>query len=212
MIRFDVDTRDLNKLATKISALRDNLRSDLAKSMNYAAYDAQKKLKAETPSFVDRPTAWTRNSTFVEKATPQNLSVRLGFKDYASGGTPAAQYLQAVVAGGPRKPKPFERQLQSTGVLRPGEFAVPAGVHPLKLNQHGNLSGPTYVQVLSRLRGFGQQGYTANASGSARSASRRRQRDYFVGQPNGYSRAIYARVGPGLRGFHTAFYITKQPT
>lgn len=211
MINFQVDTRELNKLATTVATLQNRLPQTIAKSMTYAAYDAQKKLKAETPRFVDRPTTWTRNSTFVEKATPINLSVRLGFKDYASKGTPAARYLQPMVAGEPRPLKRFERQLQSTGVLRSYEFTTPTGIRPLALNQYGNIPASSLVRLLSRVRGFSQQGYTANRSSSARSTAKRRQQDFFVGQPNGYARAIYARVGAKQRGFVPVLNITRQP-
>jgi hypothetical protein len=210
-IAFTVDTADLNKVARRLSRLRQTFPETLAKSMTFAAYDAQKELKKQTPGFVDRPTSWTMNATFVQKATPTDLSVRLGFKDYASKGTAAAKYLEPMVAGTPRPAKSAERQLQRRGLLRSGEFIVPTGVTPLRLNSYGNLPGSAYTQMLSRIGGLGEQGYTANRSGSARSTAKRRQRDYFIGQPAGLPRAIYARVGKGQRGFHTAFYITKQP-
>jgi hypothetical protein len=60
------------------------------------------------------------------------------------------------------------------------------------------------AQVLSQLRGFGEQGYTANRKAGTAS-------NYFIGEPGGLPRGIYARVGPKKRGFHTAFYITRQP-
>lgn len=208
---FNVDTSELNKVARRLSRLRQNFPETLAKSMTYAAYDAQKELKKQTPSFVDNPTKWTINATFVEKATASNLSVRLGFKDYASEGTAAAKYLEPMVAGKPRPAKSTERQLQRRGLLRSGEFIVPTGITPLRLNAQGNIPGPGYVQVLSRVGGFGEQGYNANRAGSARSTAKRRQRDYFIGQPGGLPRGIYARVGRGQRGFHTVFYITQQP-
>jgi hypothetical protein len=210
-IAFTVDTSELNKVARRLSRLRENFPETLAKSMTYAAYDAQKELKKQTPAFVDNPTNWTTNSTFVQKASPSDLSVRLGFKDYASKGTAAAKYLEPMVAGKPRPAKSAERQLQRRGLLRSSEYLVPTGVTPLRLNSYGNLPGSTYTQVLSRIGGLGEQGYTANRSGSARSTAKRRQRDYFIGQPAGLPRAIYARLGRGQRGFHTAFYITEQP-
>lgn len=210
-LTFTVDTSGLSKAAVFFSNLKDRLPSNMAKAMTYAAYDAQKKLRRETPRFVDRPTPWTDRSTFVKPATPQSLAVRLGFKDEAVKGTPAAKYLDPMVAGRPRPLKSSERQLQAAGILRPGEYIIPTGVTPLRLNRYGNLPGSTYTQVLSRLRALGEQGYTANRSDSARSSAKRRQRDYFVGTPGGLPRGIYARVGKGQRGFHTVFYITKQP-
>lgn len=216
-LSFAVDTSQLDGLARFTSALRGNLDKDIAKAITLAAYDARDYLRNVTPRYVDKPTKWTSNSLFVEKATPSNLSARFGFKDTAVKGAPAARYLQPMVAGGIRQPKRSEAALQSRGVLRSGEFIVPANVHPIKLNQYGNVTGPNMVRILSRISGLREQGATQNVSGSRRSQSKRNQSDFFVGTPGGLPRGIYARVGPrprngGLpRGFHTVFYITRQP-
>ena len=216
-IDFIVDTSQLDKLARFTSALRGNLDKDTAKAMTLAAYDSRDHLKAVTPRYIDRPTKWTTNAVFVQPAKPGNLTARFGFKDTAVKGTPAAKYLQPMVAGKPRDLKRSERAMQATGVLRANEYITPADVHPLSLNAYGNLSAATYTQVLSRLGGLREQGSLGNVSTSSRSQRKRRQSDYFVGEPGGLPRGIYARVGPrprngGLaRGFHTVFYITRQP-
>ena len=195
----------------------------VAKAMTESAKKAQIALKAQTPRYIDRPTPFTLNSTFVRYANPKNLEAWVGFKDFAPKGTPAAKYLQPMVGGGIRSAKSTERQLQAAGLLRPGQFITPVSagqdgnVPPLKVNQYGNLTGATYTQVLSRLVAFGEQGYTANVSSDKRSQAKRRQRDYFIGRPGGLPLGIYARLGKrpkngGLaRGFHTAFYVTRQP-
>lgn len=188
-----------------------------AAAMTESAKKAQAALKAQTPRYVDRPVRFTLNSTFVRFASPRKLEAWVGFKDFASKGTPAAKYLQPMAAGGIRSAKSTERQLQRAGLLRPGQFITPADVTPLKLNQYGNLPGSAYTQVLSRLKALGEQGYTANVSRSARSQTKRSSRDYFIGRPGGLPLGIYARLGKrpksgGLpRGFHTAFYVTRQP-
>lgn len=226
-IDFDIDTRDLNQLAVRVSRIKDRFEDTLSRSMNYAAYDAQKKLRKLTPDYVDQPTPWTQKATFVEPSTSATLAVRLGFKDTAVKGTPAAQYLQPMVAGQRRPLKGSERALQSMGALRSYEYIVPAearprgGVPPLKLNQFGNVPGPQMVKILSRLKAleFG------SASTSRRSRRKGAQQDYFIGEPGGLPRGIYARVGPKpsgsgrgrpvtsnlSRGFHTVFNITRQP-
>ena len=208
---------ELPKAIRWTDAMTKQLPWAIAKAMTESAKKAQVALKAQTPRYVNRPTSFTLNSTFVRYASPKNLEAWVGFKDFASKGTPAAKYLQPMVSGTPRSQKASERQLIASGVLPPGSFIVPTGVTPLRLNQYGNLSGSTYTQMLSRLKALGEQGYTANASRSARSQSKRSQRDFFVGRPNGLPLGIYARVGKrpkggGLpRGFHTVFYVTRQP-
>lgn len=208
---------ELPKAIRWTDAMTKQLPWAIAKAMTESAKKSQVALKAQTPRYVDRPTRFTLNSTFVRYANPKKLEAWVGFKEFASKGTPAAKYLQPMVGGGTRVQKASERQLRAAGLLPPGSFIVPTGVTPLKLNQYGNLPGSTYTQVLSRLKSFGQQGYTANVSGAARSQAKRRQRDYFVGRPGNLPLGIYARLGKkpksgGLpRGFHTVFYVTRQP-
>lgn len=184
----------------------------VAKAMTESSKKAQDAIKAQAPQKIDRPTPFTLNSTFVKFASPRKLESSVGFKDFASKGTPAAKYLQPIVKGQPRNAKRSEVALRRAGVLRSNEFIVPTGVYPLRLNQYGNLSGGKYTQVLSRLKALGEQGYTGNVSRSGRSQRKRAQLDYFVGRPGGLPRGIYARVGRKKRGFHTVFYITRQPT
>jgi hypothetical protein len=128
-----------------------------------------------------------------------------------------------MVGGGRRSEKRSEAAMQAKGVLRAGEYIVPAesrpngGVYPLKLNQYGNVPGPAMVRILSRIGGLREQGATQNVSGARRSQRKRRESDFFVGTPGGLPRGIYARVGPRPRnggpprGFHTIFHITRQP-
>lgn len=232
MTTLTLDIRsELPKAIRWTNAMTKQLPWAIAKAMTESAKKAQVALKAQTPRYVQNPVPFTMNSTFVRYASPRKLEAWVGFKDFAPKGTPAAKYLQPMVSGGIRRPKSTERQLQSAGLLRPGEFIVPTGVTPLKLNQYGNLTGGTYTQVLSRLKALGEQGYSGNVSGSSRSQGKRSARDYFLGAPGGLPRGIQARLGkrpkgtggPGSakggrpvtsnlpRGFHTVFYITRQP-
>jgi len=222
-IGLSIDISQLDGLARFVSALRGNLDKDVAQAMTLAAYDARDYLKNVTPRYIDKPTKWTMNSTFVEKAKPGDLTTRFGFKDVAVKGTPAARYLQQVVSGGTREQKRSEAAMASKGVLRAGEYIVPAearpggGVYPLKLDQYGNVPRTTMVRILSRIGGLREQGATQNVSGSRRSQRKRNQSDFFVGTPGGLPRGIYARVGSRSanggppRGFHTIFHFTRQP-
>lgn len=233
MITVSVNTRDLGGMARFVAAVGNRLDSTTAAAMTFAGFDAQNELKAQTPRFVDRPTKWTQNATYVKRATPSNLAVTIGFREWAIKGTPSAVYLQPMVAGEPRRQKSTERQLSTAGLLPPGQFIVPTGVYPLRLNAFGNLPASTYTQVLSRVKALGQsgQGYTGAKSNTPQSRGRRSRADYFVGSPGGIKRGIQARVGPRPkgtggkgsakggrpitsnlpRGFHTVFYFTSQP-
>lgn len=220
----------IRQLDKRVQLLTDrNIGYMAARAMTRSAQAAQQQLKQQMPRFIQGgPTPFTQNSTYVRFAKPSDLSVEVGFKQFASKGTPAGRYLQPMAGGGPRRAKSTELQLQRKGLLRVGEYIVPTDVHPVRLNKYGNLTGGTYTQLLSRLGGLGEQGYTGNVSNAAASQAKRRQRDYFLGAPGGLPRGIQARVGPkpkgnpggkgrpmtaGLpRGFHTVFYITRQPS
>jgi hypothetical protein len=220
---------DLPRLAAWTAQLSKNMRIKVADSMTAGARAAERAIKAQAPTKINNPTRWTMNSVFVKPARSNNLEVGVGFKDYAVKGTPAAKYLQPIATGTQRTQKGSERLLERSGLIRRGQFIVPTGVYPLKLNSFGNLPASVYVQVLSRLKALGEQGYTANVANTARSQSKRASRDYFVGRPGGAKGHIYARVGrkpkgnPGgmgrpmtvglPRGFHTVVSVTsKKPS
>lgn len=231
-ITLTIDQQGLQQASAFSKAVAKQLPWAIARAMTESAKKAQVALKAQTPKYVQKPVPFTMNSTFVRFASPRKLEAWVGFKDFAPKGTPAGKYLQPMTGGGPRRPKSTERQLQTAGLLRPGEFIVPTGVTPLKLNQFGNLTGGTYTQVLSRLKALGEQGYSGNVSGAPGSQSKRSARDYFIGAPGSLPRGIQARVGRRPkgnggrgsikggrpvtsnlpRGFHTVFYITRTPT
>ena len=212
----------------RINRMQKQMAFITAAAMSESAKKAQAALEKQTPRYVNNPIRFTLNSTFVKFAKASKLEASVGFKEFASKGTPAGKYLEPMIQGGARRPKSTERQLQNAGLLRPGQFIVPTDVTPLKLNRYGNLAGGKYTQVLSRLKALGEQGYTGNVS----KASNRAARDYFIGSPGGLRRGIQARVGrkpKGTggrgsakggrpitsnlpRGFHTVFYITRRPT
>lgn len=210
MITFNTNIEEeLKLLGNKVNLLTSrNISYMVARAMTETAKDAQKELKRNMANYIeDGPVSFTTNSTFVRFAKPSNLSVEVGFKQFASKGTAAGRYLQPMAAGGTRPAKSTERQLRNAGLLRSGEFITPANVTPLKVNAYGNITGSQYTKLLSILKAFGEQGYQANIASDAPQIKRK----YFIGTPGGLPRGIYARVGRKKRGFHTVFYITRQP-
>ena len=207
-ISFTIDTSELNQLALKIASVTGSLNKNLSRALNFAAWDAQKHLKQVTPKFVDRPTAWTTKSTFVQKSTAEDLSLAVGFKDSASKGTPAARYLQPMVAGQARSQKPSERRLARSSAVFQNRYLVPTGKAPLTLDGYGNVPRGKMTQVLSRIKALSSSGFDGNASGSKRSRAKRSQADYFIGYRGNTPITINQRVG---RGYVNVFNITKQP-
>lgn len=232
-VNLSIDTRELEKLQLNLSTLSEkNIRYSVANAMTQSSKAAQRALQAQMPSYIQGgPVPFTRNSTYVRFAKPTDLFTEVGFKQFAPKGTPAGRYLQYMAGGGSRVAKSSERQLRNAGLIPSNAFIVPTNVTPLKTNRFGNLTGGTYTQVLSRLKALNTDGSSENVSGDARSQAKRSKRDYFIGRPGGLPLGIYAYVGrkpkgrggkgtvkggrpmtTGLpRGFHTVFYVTKQP-
>jgi hypothetical protein len=206
LINLTFDAKELNQLAVSIARFAGTLDTNLSRAINFAAYDAQKHLRQVTPRYVDRPTPWTLNATFVRKSTPQDLSLAVGFKDTAVKGTPAAKFLQPIVGGGARHMKGSEKRLIRTSMRFSGLYLVPTGKAPLTLDQYGNVPRGKMTQVLSRIKALDSAGSTGNASSSKRSKAKRRKVDFFVGYRGGRPITINQRVG---RGYVNVFNLVR---
>lgn len=209
MLDFKVETKGIKELEQFLAAV-SNANRPTAVAMTRTARMVQQDVKEATPQFVDQPTRWTMNSTFVKGAKPDNLTATVGFKDYSNTGVPAATYLQPIAAGGTRPHKPFERRLQSRGILGPRQFAVPSGIAPATFNSYGNLPANQYVKILSQLRALREVGSTQNATASPRSRSKRRQTTYFVGTVNG-NRGVYVRQGSSRIITPVFWFVNRSP-
>jgi hypothetical protein len=160
---------------------------------------------------LDRPTNFTLNSLFVKAATKATQQARVWFKDFAPKGTPAGDYLQPQVQGGQRKLKRHEKALIARGLMKSTQYAVPAA--GAKLDQYGNMKRTQYVQLLSQLRAFGEQGYSANATGSKRSTRKRRSGAYFVATINGEQgvwQEVQSAFGAGARP--VLLFVDRDPS
>lgn len=141
----------------------------------------------------DRPTSYTLDSLYIRRASKSKLFAEVNIKDSAYKAAPATNWLNAEIVGGERRQKRSEKALSSVGLGRywaPGPGAV--------LDGYGNVSRGFIVKVLSALRAFGEQGYTANRSKGKRSQRKARNFDIFVGAPNGSEPAgVWQRVAMG---------------
>lgn len=160
---------------------------------------------------LDRPTQFTLNSLFVKAATKATQQARVWFKDFAPKGTPAGDYLQPQVQGGKRRLKRHEKALIARGLMKSSQYALPAV--GARLDQYGNMKRTQYVQILSQLKAFGEQGYQANATGSKRSKRKRTSGAYFVANING-DEGVWQRVqsafGEGARP--VLIFVDRDPS
>lgn len=132
---------------------------------------------------IDRPTTTTLNSLYVKPATPDKPEARTFFKDAWTSGVPADTYLQQVVKGGRRPHKRFEKALIAKGIMKTGQYALPAAS---ALNQFGNVPRGTIMKILSGLGAAETvSGVQANATGSKRSKRKGNAQKYFAGEVDG---------------------------
>lgn len=131
----------------------------------------------------DRPTKFTMNSLQLQTATKKNPSAIVRFRDFAAKGTPAAKYLGPQAYGGIREHKRSEKALIAKGFMKSTQFAIPAA--GAEIDQFGNMKRSQVIKILSDLKAFGEQGYQANRTGSARSKRKARDSGYFIAKQQG---------------------------
>lgn len=205
-INIRVDTSDVMR------ALRRLSKEDAPIVTAYALTKTAQDIKAaeiETMKEVfDRPTRFTLNALAVKPATKRNLSAEVFFKE-GFGSVPAWRYLGPQVEGGPRQHKSFEKRLIAAGHMKPDEFAVPG--QGAKLDQSGNMTGPTIERILSQVQAAGGAGYQANATDSRRSkAKRKKSGNYFVLRAPNVAAGVYYRA-PGERELMPVIMFVKPP-
>jgi len=205
---FKIEAKGLAAMQQFLLAMEGKANRPAAVALTRTARIVEKEAKSAASRYINRPTRWTLNATFIKPAKPDRLEVSVGFKDWSNTGTPAAKYLQTIAAGGAREAKPFEQRLRSKMILGGGQFAVPAGIKPLALNVYGNLPGPQYMQMLSRMTALRNVGSMQNATGSKRSRRKQQNLAYFVATVGGH-RGIYVRE-KGSRQITPAFYFLNQ--
>lgn len=151
----------------------DLLKKILRKTINQTAQDAKAELKEEMKRVFDNPTPFTLNSVYT-RSDPQELSVRIGLKEWAGKGTSAAEYLKPQILGGPRPMKRSEKLL--------GNFYVPGT--GAKLNQYGNIPPSLITQVISAVGRFKEVGFLMNVTAGSRKRNRKPRNFFMVGKNN----------------------------
>jgi len=133
----------------------------------------------------DNPVPYTLNATRIEVATVEKLTARIAVKDQVGRGTRPESYLLPEVQGGERNLKGLERGLLSAGLLRPGEYAMPA--QGLRRDAAGNVGG-SQVRTILRQVARGTSGKRGAGSGVFAGAAGRNK-----------TRGLWQRDAKGLR-------------
>lgn len=195
VLKIAVDADDM--LARQFTALeKQNLDFAIVQACNKTAFGVREAWQRAAPRVFDRPTPLTVNAALYTKATKQTLYAEIFIRNEASKGNSPAQYLNAEVQGGPRRPKGMERLLQSAGLMPQGSFAVAGNDAPR--DQYGNVSAGQVRKILSQLRAGLEAGYTSNETDAGRDKRLKRQRKRGGGGSFFVLQEQLGRLRPGI--------------
>jgi hypothetical protein len=201
MVEIKIDIDELNRQVSL--TYQKQLPFAISKGMNAALFDTRKTIIGQMESIFHKPVPFTTNSLLVTKTTKQNFEGGIGYKEWASKGTPAFKYLQAQVYGGDRRPKKHEVALRRKGIIGAGKFTVPSKHFT---DSHGNMPGPLVVKMLSGLSAFGEQGYRANIRLKKNQVS-----PFFVGGKNADDRSVIWYAPDGWASAKPFMFIIDSP-
>lgn len=147
LLRIDVDPG--NVLARQFSAIEQkHIPFALTRAVVLTAQELQRDWTATMQRVFDRPTPFTQKAIRY-KLLPGGKGAQIFVRDEATGGTPPARYLLPQVVGGQRLLKPFEKRLQSRGILPAGMQSMPG--KGVQLDAYGNIPGSAMNRILSQL-------------------------------------------------------------
>ena len=197
---YDFQVNGLDDAIKNLDELeREQLPFALALTATWTAQDVQAAEKKLISNVFDNPTRYTKNSVYIKSATKKNPVAAVWLKDEwatAKGGN-AAEYLSPHIFGGPRKTKRFEKAMQRRGLLRVGQFTVPA--KPAKRDRFGNISRGQIGKMLSNIGAQHDQ-----QQNSKRGIS------YFLFENNdGSLSGVWQRTANGIMPF--LLFVDKAP-
>ena len=198
-------TTNIPEKVGKLALLTDlQFRYAVAQAMTDSAKAGQKAITDSMSRYIDRPTPFTQRSTYVSFANPTRMRAEVGFKQFATKGTPAGKYLSAMARGGDRSHKRSESVLRNAGAIGRSQYIVPR--REWQGDPYGNVPRGTMTMVLSQLKAFNTAGATLNASNSARSRRKRETAGQFFMSRSGRA-ILYRPPGGDSRDVETAFMV-----
>jgi hypothetical protein len=169
MITLDTNTQGVIKALQKVQTAH---REAFKRALDGVAYDVRDEEVREMKRVFKNPTPYTLNSIKVKRTKDTGkLEARVWFRNTDSD----FHYILPQVYGGDRRQKKFEYRLYKIGLLKKHEVLVPATKSSaIKLDRYGNVSRGQYVQILSQLQAFGDQGFRANETVDAANKRKRK--------------------------------------
>ena len=186
---IQIDIKGVQGVQEMLAAVPGKAHRACAIALNQTAMAIRNEAKDTMRKGFDRPVPYTLRSVVFDRATADDLSVRIW---HAEPERMSKHYLTPQVEGGSRKLKGFERAI-GLGELVPAMGA--------KINQYGNVTPGQLRQILSVLgKAERGAGYSANITDRSRRRNTK-ARDYVVidhRQRGRLVRGIYQRFAqPG---------------
>jgi hypothetical protein len=171
----------------------------LSVSINETAKEAMEDIKVEMDEVFDRPTRWTKNAFYIQRATKRRMAAVIQRKTAQRG----RHYLEIQSKGGGRPQTGFEKLVGSRmKSARVGRTVTPA--KGARLNASGNWSPAQRKKALGAVKGKG------GAAGSSTGAAGRN--DFFA--PSAKSKlspGIYQRMRRGQKIKKIAHFSDSVP-
>ena len=161
-------------------------------ALNDAAYAVRADVQAAMRSSFQGVTPYMVKSIWVRQATKLQLRAAVWPRDLGGKGYDPEHVLMPHVFAGDRKVKASERALVRIGALPAGMSVVPGKGCPL--DGYGNPQRGALVKILSYLRAFGEQGYSANITDKRKSGMAKKGQRYIVSRGTGRT----AHLAPGV--------------
>lgn len=132
---------------------RDVMPGAAIAALNRVAAAGRLEVQKQMDLKLDAVTPFAKRGIVYEQANKDRLSATVMIAGRSWGlknSTPPANFLTPQFFGGQRNLKSFERQMQSAGHMKSGDYAVPARDTPL--DQYGNVRVALIVRILADLQ------------------------------------------------------------
>ena len=162
---------DFKKLQKQLDEIgKKQLPFAFSRAMNEAGIKIKDLKKKELERQIDKPKPFTVNAVFNTRTNKNavrnnNAVVIIGLKDKVSSGTAAATYLESLIGGGRRKPKPYERKLSAKGIIPRRSIITFANAKGNNKNKFGNISKARINKITDGLIAGGKDAKFVYAKG-----------------------------------------------
>ncbi len=178
MARGLVEIKGLDELKKGLNEFQQNLYpTAMRNALNDVAFLAKGAVIEQAKIDLDRPTTFTLNAFYVDKASRETLSARLRFKD-PERLSESQHYLYPTTYGVPRGFKKFEAALYAKGLILSGWYAVPGKDQPL--DAYGNVSAGLMKEILAWFDANPvRDGYASNMTDATRAKRKKGTKKTF---------------------------------